>query len=56
LLPLSRLSQPQKTFTQKLLKTLTRLHRFQQHSQAAVIVVLTLLSMIAVATATYICG
>ncbi|MEG4422358.1 NAD-binding protein [Microcoleus sp. LAD1_D5] len=46
---------PQKTLTQKLLKTLTKLHRFQQHSQAAVIVVLTLLSMIAVATATYIC-
>ena len=46
---------PQKTLIQKLLKTLTNLRRFQQHSQAAVIVLLTLLAMIAVATTAYIC-
>ncbi|WP_293125380.1 TrkA family potassium uptake protein [Microcoleus sp. bin38.metabat.b11b12b14.051] len=46
---------PEKTLIQKFLKILTNLRRFQQHSQAAVIVVLTLLAMIAVATVTYIC-
>ncbi|NJS11349.1 MAG: potassium channel protein [Microcoleus sp. CSU_2_2] len=46
---------PQKTLIQKLIKTLTSLRKFQQHSQAAVIVLMTLLAMIAMATTTYIC-
>lgn len=46
---------PQTTLIQKFLKTVTSLRRFQQHSQATVIAILTLLSAIAVATATYIC-
>ncbi len=49
------LGSPQKTLIQKFLKILTSLRRFQQHSQAAVIVLLTLLTMIAVATVTYVC-
>ncbi|MEG4996393.1 potassium channel family protein [Microcoleus sp. B4-D4] len=48
------LRSPQKTLIQKLLKSLTSLRRFQQHSQA-VIVVLTLLAMIGIATSIYIC-
>ncbi|MEG5140110.1 MULTISPECIES: potassium channel family protein [unclassified Microcoleus] len=48
------LRSPQKTLIQKFFKTLTSLRRFQQHSQA-VIVVLTLLAMIGIATSTYIC-